>query len=39
MVRIAQWIARLAKEGDAAIDEVKAGVLALCEQFPLYPEV
>ena len=39
MIRIAQWIARLAKEGDNAIDEVKAGVLALCEQFPLYPEV
>ena len=39
MVRIAQWIARLAKEGDAAIDEVKAGVLDLCARFPLYPEV
>ena len=39
MIQIAQWIARLAKEGDAAIDEVKAGVLDLCARFPLYPEV
>lgn len=39
MVQIAQWIAKLAKEGDAAIEEVKAGVLKLCEKFPLYPEV
>ena len=39
MVQIAQWIAKLAKEGDAAVEEVKAGVLELCEQFPLYPEV
>ena len=39
MVRIAQYIARLAKEGDAAVEEVKQGVLELCQRFPLYPEV
>ena len=36
MVKIASWIARLAKEGDAAIPQVKEEVLSLCEQFPLY---
>ncbi len=39
MVLIAQWIAKLAKEGDDAIEEVKQGVLDLCKRFPLYPEV
>ena len=32
-------IAKLAKEGDSAVEEVKQGVLKLCERFPLYPEV
>ena len=36
MVKIASWIAKLAKEGNEAIPAVKAEVLALCEQFPLY---
>ena len=39
MVQIAKWIAKLAKEGDSAIEEVKLGVLDLCARFPLYPEV
>ncbi len=36
MVKIASWIATLAKEGDSAIPRVKAAVLDLCEKFPLY---
>ena len=39
MVQIAKWIAKLAKEGDSAVEEVKRGVLDLCARFPLYPEV
>ena len=39
MTLIGQWIAKLAKEGDSAVEEVKQGVLKLCERFPLYPEV
>ena len=39
MVQIAKWIAKLAKEGDGAVEEVKLGVLDLCARFPLYPEV
>ncbi len=39
MALIAQWIAKLAKEGDDAIEEVKQGVLDLCKRFPLYPQV
>ena len=36
MVQIAQLIARVIREGEAAIDEVKAQVLELCARFPLY---
>ena len=39
MALIGQWIAKLAKEGDSAVEEVKQGVLKLCGRFPLYPEV
>ena len=39
MALIGQWIAKLAKEGDSAVEEVKQGVLKLCKRFPLYPEV
>ena len=39
MALIGQWIAKLAKEGDSAVEEVKQGVLKLCERFPLYSEV
>ena len=36
MVLIAQLIAKLIREGEAAVEEVKAEVLALCARFPLY---
>ena len=36
MVRIAQLIGRIIREGEAAVPEVKQEVLALCERFPLY---
>ncbi len=39
MRQIGHMIARLAKEGDSAIDEVRQQVLSLCARFPLYPEV
>jgi len=36
MVKIAQLIAKLIREGEAAVEEVKAEVLDLCARFPLY---
>lgn len=36
MVKIAQLIARLIREGEASVDAVKQEVLALCARFPLY---
>lgn len=36
MVRIAQWITRIIREGEPAVEQVKQEVLALCAQFPLY---
>ena len=36
MVKIAQLIARMIREGEAAAEEVKQEVLALCARFPLY---
>ena len=39
MVQIANGIVRLINEGEAAVPAVKAEVLALCEKYPLYPEV
>jgi len=36
MVKIAQLIAKLIREGEAAVDTVKAEVLELCARFPLY---
>ena len=36
MVKIAQLIARLVREGEAAVEAVKAEVLDLCSRFPLY---
>jgi len=36
MVKIAQLIAKLIREGEAAIEAVKADVLDLCARFPLY---
>ncbi len=37
MRTIAGWINRIAREGDAAVEPVKAEVLALCAGYPLYP--
>ena len=37
--QIGAMIARLIDEGEAAVPEVKEQVIALCEQFPLYPEI
>lgn len=34
---IADLIAKAIKEGEAAVPQVKAQVLALCEKFPIYP--
>ena len=39
MRQIGRMIARLIDEGEAAVDEVKAEAVALCEAFPLYPEM
>ncbi|MBE5809325.1 MAG: serine hydroxymethyltransferase [Clostridiales bacterium] len=36
MVMIARWIARIVKEGEAAVPAVKAEVEALMKNFPLY---
>ena len=36
MVRIASWIARVVREGEAAVPQVKAEVEALMAGFPLY---
>ena len=39
MRRIGELILRLMREGDAAVPEVKAEVMDLCERFPLYKGV
>jgi len=39
MREIGRMIARLIDEGEAAVPEVKKQVIALCGQFPLYPEM
>ena len=39
MRKIGALIARLIDEGEAAVPEVKEQVVALCEEFPLYPEI
>ena len=36
MVKIAQLIARMIREGEAATEEVRQEVIALCARFPLY---
>ena len=38
MRKIAAWIARVVREGEAALPEVKAEVLELCARFPLYAD-
>ena len=39
MRQIGRMIARLVEEGESAVPAVKEEVLALCEKFPLYPEM
>ncbi len=39
MAQIGCMIARLMDEGEAAVPAVKEEVIALCEKFPLYPEM
>jgi hypothetical protein len=39
MRQIGRMISRLIEEGESAVDEVKAEAVALCEAFPLYPEI
>ena len=38
MRKIAAWIARVVREGEAALPQVKAEVLELCASFPLYAD-
>ena len=37
--QIGAMISRLMEEGEAAVPQVKEQVIALCERFPLYPEL
>lgn len=37
MVEIGSMIVKLINEGDAAVEDVKAHVIELCDRFPLYP--
>lgn len=39
MKKIGSMIVRLISEGEGAVDDVKQQVIALCERFPLYPEM
>ena len=39
MVEIGSMIVKLINEGDAAVEDVKARVIELCDKFPLYPEL
>jgi glycine hydroxymethyltransferase len=39
MERIARLIARIIREKESAVPEVKAEVLALCADFPLYKDI
>ena len=39
MRQIGAMISRLMEEGEAAVPQVKEQVIALCERFPLYPEL
>ena len=38
MERIASWIARVVREGEAAVPSVKAEVEAFMKHFPLYAD-
>ena len=37
MVKIAQWMGRVARDFEGSADQVRAEVNALCQQFPIYP--
>ena len=37
MVKIAQWMGRVARDFGGSADQVRAEVNALCQQFPIYP--
>lgn len=37
MAEVARLIARIVKDGDAAVEEVKVGVKALTDKYPMYP--
>ena len=39
MAQIGHLIGRLVHEGESAVPSVREEVLALCERFPLYPEL
>ena len=39
MRQIGGMISRLMEEGEAAVQDVKEQVIALCERFPLYPDL
>ena len=39
MREIGELILRLIREGEDAVPAVREEVLALCERFPLYPDV
>lgn len=39
MAEIGGMIVRLVKEGESAVSDVKEEAVALCERFPLYPEM
>lgn len=39
MRKIGGYIAKLIEEGETAVPEVKANVIELCREFPLYPEL
>lgn len=37
MIKIAQWMGRVARDFEGSADQVRAEVNALCQQFPIYP--
>ncbi len=39
MRQIGGFIVRLLQEGEKAVPQVKEQVIALCREFPLYPEL
>ena len=39
MEKIGRWIARVLREGESCVEEVRGQVLDLCAGFPLYPDL